>query len=128
MATRIGIAGVTGRMGQLLVEEVTAAGAELAGGIGRTGSSKPIPAGVAAMAKPRATTPTIDLINTTFSLSAPVAKLLPDHPNSAQGRVQLNLPQLSAPVSVENALPARPRTSRCRGSPFSVTGDATKLR
>ena len=50
MATRIGIAGVTGRMGQLLVEEVTAAGAELAGGIGRTGSSKPIPAGVAAMA------------------------------------------------------------------------------
>jgi 4-hydroxy-tetrahydrodipicolinate reductase len=49
MATRIGIAGVTGRMGQLLVEEVTAAGAELAGGIGRTGSSKPTPAGVAAM-------------------------------------------------------------------------------
>ena len=50
MATRIGIAGVTGRMGQLLVEEVTAAGAELAGGIGRTGSSKPPPAGVAAIA------------------------------------------------------------------------------
>ncbi len=43
MATRIGIAGVTGRMGQLLVEEVTAAGAELAGGISRTGSSKPDP-------------------------------------------------------------------------------------
>lgn len=46
MATRIGIAGVTGRMGQLLVEETCAAGAVLAGGIGRIGSDKPIPAGV----------------------------------------------------------------------------------
>jgi 4-hydroxy-tetrahydrodipicolinate reductase len=45
MAVRIGIAGVTGRMGRLLVEEVTAAGAELAGGIGRSGSSKPAPDG-----------------------------------------------------------------------------------
>ena len=35
MALRIGIAGVTGRMGQLLVEEVRAAGAELAGGTSR---------------------------------------------------------------------------------------------
>jgi 4-hydroxy-tetrahydrodipicolinate reductase len=35
MATRIGIAGVTGRMGQLLVEETRAAGAILAGGISR---------------------------------------------------------------------------------------------
>ena len=41
MATRIGIAGITGRMGQLLVEEVHAAGAELAGGVGRPGSAKP---------------------------------------------------------------------------------------
>ena len=46
MAMRIGIAGVTGRMGQLLAEEVRSAGAELAGGIGRPGSGKPAPAGV----------------------------------------------------------------------------------
>jgi len=46
MATRIGIAGVTGRMGLLLVEEVRAAGADLAGGIGRAGASQPLPAGV----------------------------------------------------------------------------------
>jgi 4-hydroxy-tetrahydrodipicolinate reductase len=39
MALSIGIAGITGRMGQLLVEEVRAAGAELVGGIGRPGSS-----------------------------------------------------------------------------------------
>lgn len=47
MAIRIGIAGVTGRMGHLLVEEVRAAGAELVGGIGRPGSGKPAPDGVA---------------------------------------------------------------------------------
>ena len=47
MAIRIGIAGVTGRMGHLLVEEVRAAGADLTGGIGRPGSAKPAPAGVA---------------------------------------------------------------------------------
>ena len=35
---RIGIAGITGRMGRLLAEEVTAAGAELAGGTSRDGS------------------------------------------------------------------------------------------
>jgi len=35
MAIRIGIAGVTGRMGNLLVEEVRAAGAVLVGGTGR---------------------------------------------------------------------------------------------
>src|SRR5580658_9033296 len=44
MPTRIGIAGITGRMGHLLAEEVRAAGAELAGGVGRTGSGKPAPA------------------------------------------------------------------------------------
>ena len=37
MAHRIGIAGITGRMGHLLAEEVPAAGATLSGGIGRTG-------------------------------------------------------------------------------------------
>jgi 4-hydroxy-tetrahydrodipicolinate reductase len=46
MAIRIGIAGVTGRMGLLLVEEARAAGAEIAGGVGRPGSSKPAPEGV----------------------------------------------------------------------------------
>lgn len=46
MATRIGITGIAGRMGQLLAEEVRAAGAELAGGITRPGSSKPAPADV----------------------------------------------------------------------------------
>ena len=43
---RIGIAGVTGRMGQLLVEEVSGAAAALAGGVTRAGSAKPVPAGV----------------------------------------------------------------------------------
>ncbi len=37
VAIRIGIAGITGRMGRLLAEEVAAAGAVLAGGIGRDG-------------------------------------------------------------------------------------------
>ncbi len=37
MAHRIGIAGITGRMGKLLAEEVPAAGATLIGGIGRPG-------------------------------------------------------------------------------------------
>ena len=46
MATRIGIAGITGRMGQLLVEETRAAGATLAGGTSRDGSEKAMPAGV----------------------------------------------------------------------------------
>jgi 4-hydroxy-tetrahydrodipicolinate reductase len=47
MALRIGIAGITGRMGTLLAEEVPAAGATLAGGIRREGSGKPEPDGVA---------------------------------------------------------------------------------
>jgi len=46
VATRIGIAGITGRMGQLLVEEVRSASAELVGGIGRAGSAKSACAGV----------------------------------------------------------------------------------
>ena len=36
MTTRIGIAGITGRMGKLLAEEITTAGATLAGGTSRT--------------------------------------------------------------------------------------------
>jgi len=39
MTLRIGIAGISGRMGKLLTEEVAAAGAELAGGIGRDGGA-----------------------------------------------------------------------------------------
>ena len=46
MAIRIGIAGITGRMGHLLAEETRAAGAVLAGGIGRAGSDKPAPTDV----------------------------------------------------------------------------------
>ncbi len=45
MTLRIGIAGLTGRMGGLLVEAVPAAGAVLAGGIGSPGSARPVPAG-----------------------------------------------------------------------------------
>jgi 4-hydroxy-tetrahydrodipicolinate reductase len=47
MTLRIGIAGITGRMGRLLAEEVEAAGAVLAGGIGRGGDI----AGLAARAE-----------------------------------------------------------------------------
>ncbi|ONG53383.1 4-hydroxy-tetrahydrodipicolinate reductase [Pseudoroseomonas deserti] len=39
MALRIGILGQSGRMGQLLAEEIAAAGATLAGGIGRDGDA-----------------------------------------------------------------------------------------
>ena len=46
MTARFGIAGVTGRMGQLLVEEVRACGGTIAGGVGRPGSAKPMPPGV----------------------------------------------------------------------------------
>jgi 4-hydroxy-tetrahydrodipicolinate reductase len=45
MPLRIGIAGVTGRMGLLLAEEASAADAALAGGIARPGSAKPFPPG-----------------------------------------------------------------------------------
>ena len=40
MTLRIGIAGISGRMGQLLTEEVAAAGATLSGGIGRDGHAE----------------------------------------------------------------------------------------
>jgi 4-hydroxy-tetrahydrodipicolinate reductase len=51
MSTRIGIAGITGRMGRLLAEEVVAAGATLAGGIGRPGADPtPLP-DIAALAR-----------------------------------------------------------------------------
>src|SRR5215471_16646669 len=46
MAIRIGIAGVTGRMGQLLTEEVPGAGVELAGGASRAGPSKSVLPGI----------------------------------------------------------------------------------
>jgi 4-hydroxy-tetrahydrodipicolinate reductase len=41
MTIRIGIAGITGRMGRLLAEEVPAAGAALAGGTSRSGAGLP---------------------------------------------------------------------------------------
>ncbi len=54
MATRIGIAGITGRMGHLLVEEVRAADAELIGGIGRSGVRETgSPSGVRAVRRHR---------------------------------------------------------------------------
>jgi 4-hydroxy-tetrahydrodipicolinate reductase len=43
---RIGIAGIAGRMGRLLAEEVAAAGATLVGGTTRPGSAKALPAGM----------------------------------------------------------------------------------
>jgi 4-hydroxy-tetrahydrodipicolinate reductase len=43
MPLRIGIAGITGRMGLLIAEETTATGAALVGGIARPGSTKPFP-------------------------------------------------------------------------------------
>jgi 4-hydroxy-tetrahydrodipicolinate reductase len=46
MSIRIGIAGIAGRMGRLLVEEVAAAGATLVGGTVRPGSTKAPPAGI----------------------------------------------------------------------------------
>jgi 4-hydroxy-tetrahydrodipicolinate reductase len=49
MALRIGIAGIAGRMGQLLAEEVAASGAALSGGTVRPGSGKAPPAGAAAL-------------------------------------------------------------------------------
>jgi 4-hydroxy-tetrahydrodipicolinate reductase len=45
VAYRIGVTGITGRMGQLLAEEVPAAGAILSGGTCRAGSAKTAPAG-----------------------------------------------------------------------------------
>lgn len=49
MTLRIGIAGITGRMGYLLAEEVTAAGMALSGGIGRPDSARLPPSGVTLM-------------------------------------------------------------------------------
>jgi 4-hydroxy-tetrahydrodipicolinate reductase len=50
VTTRIGIIGVTGRMGQLLVEEVKAAGAEVSGGTSRGGSAHKVAEGVRLLA------------------------------------------------------------------------------
>ncbi len=41
MTLRIGIAGITGRMGHLLAQEIAAGGAELVGGIGKADSATP---------------------------------------------------------------------------------------
>jgi 4-hydroxy-tetrahydrodipicolinate reductase len=49
MTIRIGIAGIAGRMGRLLAEEVAAAGAVLAGGTVRPGSGKSAPGGAAVL-------------------------------------------------------------------------------
>jgi 4-hydroxy-tetrahydrodipicolinate reductase len=49
---RIGVAGIAGRMGRLLVEEIAAAGATLSGGTLRPGSEKAAPAGVTVLSDP----------------------------------------------------------------------------
>ena len=49
MTISIGIAGITGRMGHLLAEEVPAAGAILAGGSGRVRSNRLAPAGASVL-------------------------------------------------------------------------------
>ena len=59
---RIGIAGITGRMGFLLAEEVVAAGAVLAGGIRSAGSARPGPAGVALLPSIAALAEASDLV------------------------------------------------------------------
>jgi 4-hydroxy-tetrahydrodipicolinate reductase len=62
MPTRIGIAGITGRMGHLLAEEVRAAAADLAGGVGRAGSPKPPPAGATLHPPPPALAAACDVV------------------------------------------------------------------
>jgi len=59
MTLRIGIAGISGRMGRLLAEEVPVAGATLIGGISRHGG---VPSGVAAFADIAALAAACDLI------------------------------------------------------------------
>ncbi|MGG5823331.1 4-hydroxy-tetrahydrodipicolinate reductase [Falsiroseomonas sp. HW251] len=59
---RIGIAGIAGRMGRLLVEEVAAAGATLAGGTMRPGSTKVPPGGVTILPDPVALFAVADVV------------------------------------------------------------------
>lgn len=62
MTTRIGIAGVTGRMGVLVAEEVRSAGAILVGGIGRPDSGKPVAHGVDRLADIEALAAAADVV------------------------------------------------------------------
>jgi 4-hydroxy-tetrahydrodipicolinate reductase len=80
MTTRIGITGIAGRMGQLLAEEVRAAGAELAGGITRPGSNKAAPADVPLHADVTALARACDVVVdfTTASTARPFAAALAD--------------------------------------------------
>jgi 4-hydroxy-tetrahydrodipicolinate reductase len=59
---RIGIAGIAGRMGRLLVEEVTAAGATLVGGTVRPGSQKELPPAVRVLPDPAALFEAADVV------------------------------------------------------------------
>jgi 4-hydroxy-tetrahydrodipicolinate reductase len=59
---RIGIAGIAGRMGRLLAEEVAAAGATLAGGTLRPGSTKSPPSGATVLPDAVALFATADVV------------------------------------------------------------------
>jgi 4-hydroxy-tetrahydrodipicolinate reductase len=80
MPARIGIAGITGRMGHLLAEEVRLAGAELVGGIARPGSARPSPPGVSLLADLAALTVLADVVVdfTNAATARPTAKVLAD--------------------------------------------------
>lgn len=62
MSLRIGVAGASGRMGRLLVEEVRTAGALLVGGIGRPGAEAPLPLGMTRLADIGALAQASDLV------------------------------------------------------------------
>src|SRR5215469_7596562 len=80
MAIRIGITGIAGRMGTLLAEEVRAAGADLAGGITRPGSTKPAPTDVTVHADIAALARACDVVVdfTTAATARPFAAALAD--------------------------------------------------
>lgn len=62
MSIRIGITGIAGRMGRLLAEEVRAAGATLAGGTMRPGTSSQPPEGVTLLPDPDALFAAADVV------------------------------------------------------------------
>jgi len=76
METRIGIAGIAGRMGRLLAEEVAAAGAKLAGGIDSPGATLPTGAGSFTDIAALSTVSDVVVEFTHASTAAPHARLM----------------------------------------------------